>query len=68
MKVFTLGTVLVFGVTSALGKILYAGVNESGGEFGSFSANGTVGFGLPGVFGVDFAFINKVFVLVCTEG
>ncbi|KAJ7929600.1 endoglucanase 1 [Mycena leptocephala] len=40
-------------------KILYAGVNESGGEFGVFSSNGTVGTGLPGRFGVDYAFINK---------
>ncbi|KAF5358589.1 hypothetical protein D9758_007717 [Tetrapyrgos nigripes] len=32
-------------------KILYAGVNESGGEFGSGN--------LPGRFGVDYAFINK---------
>ncbi|KAJ7606647.1 endoglucanase 1 [Roridomyces roridus] len=39
-----------------LAKILYAGVNESGGEFGVF---GTPGQGLPGRFGVDYAFINK---------
>ncbi|CAK5274384.1 unnamed protein product, partial [Mycena citricolor] len=37
-------------------KILFAGVNESGGEFGVF---GTKGQGLPGRFGVDYAFINK---------
>ncbi|KZV83052.1 glycoside hydrolase [Exidia glandulosa HHB12029] len=43
----------------ALSKILYAGVNESGGEFGVFSDNSTLGFGLPGRFGSDFAFINK---------
>ncbi|KAF8998235.1 endoglucanase 1 [Cyathus striatus] len=57
-----------FGIVSALvafvsvavhGKILYAGVNESGGEFGVF---GTKGQGLPGRFGVDFAFINKTTV------
>ncbi|KAJ7776089.1 endoglucanase 1 [Mycena olivaceomarginata] len=41
---------------AAWAKILYAG---SGGEFGVFSANGTVGTGLPGRFGVDYAFINK---------
>ncbi|KAF8587014.1 glycoside hydrolase family 5 protein [Ramaria rubella] len=35
----------------AFATILYAGVNESGGEF----ASGT----LPGRFGVDYAFINK---------
>lgn len=40
-------------------KILYAGVNESGGEFGVFSNNATLGFGLPGRFNQDFAFINK---------
>ncbi|KIJ53787.1 glycoside hydrolase family 5 protein [Sphaerobolus stellatus SS14] len=43
----------------ALAKILYAGVNEvgiSGGEFGVF---GTKGTGLPGRFGVDYAFINE---------
>ncbi|KAH7087288.1 cellulase-domain-containing protein [Auriculariales sp. MPI-PUGE-AT-0066] len=40
-------------------KIIYAGVNESGGEFGLWSANATVGTGLPGTFGVDYAFINK---------
>jgi len=39
-------------------KILYAGVNESGGEFGVFSLNGTIQ-GLPGRFGVDYAFINE---------
>lgn len=35
----------------AAAKILYAGVNESGGEFGSSI--------LPGEFGVNYAFINK---------
>ncbi|KAJ7751843.1 endoglucanase 1 [Mycena olivaceomarginata] len=38
---------------AAWAKILYAGVNESGGEFGVFSANGTVGTGLPGRFGMN---------------
>ncbi|KAJ3566266.1 hypothetical protein NP233_g7107 [Leucocoprinus birnbaumii] len=46
----------LFTVTG--GKILYAGVNESGGEFGVFSPNNT-GFGLPGRFNIDYAFINK---------
>ncbi|KAF9041575.1 endoglucanase 1 [Panaeolus papilionaceus] len=45
----------------SFGKILYAGINESGGEFGVF-APGQVGFGLPGRFGVDYAFINKTTV------
>lgn len=40
-------------------KILYAGVSESSGEFGVYSP-GTVGYGLPGRFGVDYAFINTV--------
>ncbi|TGO19269.1 hypothetical protein BTUL_0005g01180 [Botrytis tulipae] len=39
--------------------IHYAGVAESGGEFGVYSGTGTVGTGLPGVFGHDYAFINK---------
>jgi len=52
---------LVSFATAAFGKIIYAGVNESGGEFGVFSP-GNVGFGLPGRFGVDYAFINKTTV------
>lgn len=36
------------------------GVNESGGEFGVYSANATVGTGLPGRLGVEYAFINEV--------
>jgi len=47
---------LLLWVLSTAGKIIYAGVNESGGEFGVF---GTFGTGLPGQFGVDYAFINK---------
>ncbi|KAJ7202139.1 endoglucanase 1 [Mycena pura] len=43
-------------LAAAWAKILYAGVNESGGEFGVF---GTPGTGLPGRFGVNYAFINK---------
>lgn len=45
---------------SVAGKILYAGVAESGGEFGVFSSSATPGTGLPGRFGVDYAFINEV--------
>ena len=37
---------------------------QSGGEFGVFSANATPGTGLPGRFGVDYAFINKVCTLL----
>jgi len=47
---------LLLYVSFAVGKILYAGVNESGGEFGAYGAKGQ---GLPGRFGVDYAFINK---------
>jgi endoglucanase len=65
-------------IALSTGKILYAGVNEvgffnvilqvladisqSGGEFGVFSATATPGTGLPGQFGVDYAFINKTTV------
>jgi len=38
---------------SAAAKIFYAGVAESGGEFGVYSATKTNGTGLPGRFGVD---------------
>lgn len=33
---------------------------QSGGEFGVFASVDTPGFGLPGRFGVDYAFINTV--------
>jgi len=56
----SLATFLSF-TSAAVGKILFAGVNESGGEFGVF-APGQKGFGLPGRFGSDFAFINKTTV------
>lgn len=49
-------------VAQASATIFYAGVAESGGEFGVFSANATVGTGLPGRFGVDFDFINEATV------
>lgn len=42
--------------TSATATIYYAGVAESGGEFGVYGAKGQ---GLPGRFGVDYAFINE---------
>jgi len=45
--------------TQTSASIFYAGVAESGGEFGVFSANSTPGFGLPGRFGVDYSFINE---------
>lgn len=40
----------------AQATIYYAGVAESGGEFGVY---GTKGQGLPGTFGVDYAFISE---------
>ncbi|KAH8600953.1 endoglucanase 1 [Bisporella sp. PMI_857] len=39
--------------------IYYAGVAESSGEFGVWSATATPGTGLPGRFGVDYQFISK---------
>lgn len=42
-----------------LAKIRYAGVSVSSGEFGVYSP-GNPGYGLPGTFGVDYQFINKV--------
>ena len=43
----------------ASAEIFYAGVAESSGEFGVWSNTATPGTGLPGTFGVDYAFINK---------
>lgn len=43
-------------ILGAHATIYYAGVSESSGEFGVF---GTKGQGLPGAFGVDYAFINE---------
>ena len=40
-------------------KIFYAGVAEGSGEFSVWSSTATPGTGLPGTFGVDYAFINK---------
>ncbi|KAF8745857.1 Cellulase (glycosyl hydrolase family 5), partial [Rhizoctonia solani] len=48
-------------------KILYAGVNESGGEFGTWSNDAIPTTGLPGRFGVDYAFINKSTVDIFVE-
>jgi len=44
---------------AAQARIYYAGVAESGGEFGVYSSTATPGTGLPGRFGVDYEFINK---------
>ena len=43
---------------SAAARIYYAGVAESGGEFGVYSATAVNGTGLPGTFNVDYAFLN----------
>ncbi|KAI1127883.1 glycoside hydrolase family 5 protein [Nemania abortiva] len=43
-------------IAGASATIYYAGVAESGGEFGAY---GTPGTGLPGVFGKDYQFINQ---------
>ncbi|KAI0123280.1 endoglucanase 1 [Xylariales sp. AK1849] len=45
--------------STASATIYYAGVAESSGEFGVWSANATPGTGLPGHFGVDYSFINE---------
>jgi endoglucanase len=57
MRASLLSPLALAACTSA--KIWYAGVDESGGEFGVYSANATKGTGLPGTFGVDYAFLNK---------
>ena len=50
---------LLFLAAGAAAKIYYAGVAESSGEFGVYSSTATKGTGLPGRFGVDYAFINE---------
>jgi endoglucanase len=52
-------TTLALFAANAYAKIWYAGVAESGGEFGVYSGTATPGTGLPGTFGVDYDFINK---------
>ena len=60
MKVSTLLAV----ATGASARILFAGVAESSGEFGLWSEDATVGTGLPGEFGKDYAFIDEAAVNV----
>ncbi|KAK6495057.1 hypothetical protein TWF481_003084 [Arthrobotrys musiformis] len=50
----------------AFAKVYYAGVAESGGEFGVWNDNG-VGRGLPGRFGSDYAFVNKTAIDVMVK-
>lgn len=57
MASFSVKSTLLFAA-SAAAKIYYAGVSESGGEFGVYSPTKTNGTGLPGRFGVDYAFLN----------
>ncbi|KAK7052582.1 endoglucanase 1 [Favolaschia claudopus] len=59
MKLSFLLPFIFLTIATVWAKILYAGVNESGGEFGVFSSTGAKGTGLPGRFSVDYAFINK---------
>ncbi|KAI1078624.1 glycoside hydrolase family 5 protein [Whalleya microplaca] len=47
---------------SVSATIYYAGVAESGGEFGVWSADATPGTGLPGTFGVEYQFIDEAAV------
>ena len=54
----TLSSVLLF-VAQVASDTLYAGVNESGGEFGVYGVPGT---GLPGTYGVTYQFINEATV------
>ena len=50
---------LLLLAAGATARIYYAGVAESGGEFGVYSSTATPGTGLPGRFGMDYAFINE---------
>jgi len=52
---------------SVSATIYYAGVAESSGEFGAWSATAQVGTGLPGRFGVDYSFISNSGVDVMAE-
>lgn len=55
----SIATAVALLAANAAAKIYYAGVAESGGEFGVWSNTATPGTGLPGRFGVDYEFINK---------
>jgi endoglucanase len=54
---FTLAPLFLSALAAA--KVCYVGVNESGGEFGVWSATSTKGTGLPGTLNKEYAFINK---------
>ncbi|EAQ86422.1 hypothetical protein CHGG_07675 [Chaetomium globosum CBS 148.51] len=51
----------------ASATIFYAGVAQSGGEFGVWSADGTPGTGLPGQFGKEYQFIDTAGVDIMTD-
>ncbi|KAK4033175.1 glycoside hydrolase superfamily [Parachaetomium inaequale] len=51
----------------ASATIYYAGVAQSSGEFGVWSATATKGTGLPGRFGTDYQFISTTGVDVMTD-
>lgn len=55
----SLHPIVLLLASSASATIFYAGVAESGGEFGVWSPDATPGTGLPGTFGVDYAFISE---------
>jgi endoglucanase len=55
----SIATAVVLLATNTAARIWYAGVSESGGEFGVYSSTVTPGTGLPGTFKVDYEFINK---------
>jgi endoglucanase len=59
MMLTSITTAVALLAANAAAKIWYAGVSESSGEFGIYSSTATPGTGLPGRFGVDYAFINK---------
>ncbi|KAK0666424.1 endoglucanase 1 [Cercophora samala] len=50
---------LAASLPAASATIYFAGVAQSGGEFGAWSPTQTRGTGLPGRFGVDYAFISN---------
>ncbi|KAB5575433.1 glycoside hydrolase superfamily [Coniochaeta sp. 2T2.1] len=60
----TLAAALLQGASAT---IYYAGVAESSGEFGVWSATSTKGTGLPGSFGVDYSFISNAGVDVMVD-
>ena len=53
------GTLCAGLIPAASATIYFAGVAESGGEFGAWSATKTLGTGLPGKFGQEYAFISE---------